>query len=78
MLEIITGYLVLSVILMIIFIEINKEQLYEQYLEIEEEYSRKPSNKWFNLYIFTHFLKAPMLCPMIFLLILGNGGKLLK
>ena len=36
MLEIITGYLVLSVILMIIFIEINKEQLYEQYLEIEK------------------------------------------
>jgi len=72
------GYLIISLILMVIFIELNKEVLYKQYLEIEKENKRKPSNGWFNFYILTHFIKSPFLCPMIFLLILGNGGKIIE
>ena len=72
------GYLIISIILMVIFIEINKEVLHKQYLEIEEENDRNPSEGWFNFYILTHFIKSPILCPMIFLLILGNGGKIIE
>jgi len=72
------GYLIISIILMVIFVEINKEVLYKQYLEIEEENDRNPSSGWFNFYILTHFIKSPFLCPMIFLLILGNGGKIIE
>ena len=49
------GYLIISLILMVIFVETNKEVLYKQYLDLEKEYKRKPSNGWFNFYIFTHF-----------------------
>lgn len=72
------GYLIISIILMVIFVEINKQVLYKQYLEIEEENDRDPSEGWFNFYILTHFIKSPFLCPMIFLLILGNGGKIIE
>ena len=72
------GYLIISLILMVIFIELNKEVIYKQYWEIEKEHKRKPSNGWFNFYILTHFIKSPFLCPMIFLLILGNGGKIIE
>jgi len=76
--EYLLGYLLLSLIVMVLFIEVNKKQLQENYLDFEDKYNRKPSNRWYNFYIFTHFLKAPLLCPMIVLLILGNGGKLIK
>ena len=76
--EYILGYLLLSMIIMVIFIEINKKTLYNQYLELEEEYKIKPSNGWFTFYLLTHFLKAQFLCPMILLLILGNGGKIIE
>ena len=46
-------------------------------LEIEEENGGTPTNKWYNFYIFTHFLKAPLLCRLIIMLILRNGGKML-
>jgi hypothetical protein len=72
------GYLIISIILMVVFIELNKKVLYKQYLDLEKEYKREPSNGWFNFYILTHFIKAPFLCPMIFLLILGNGGKIIE
>ena len=72
------GYLLLSLIVMVLFVESNKKQLLENYLNFEEKYNRKPSNGWDNFYIFTHFLKSPLWCPMIILLILGNGGKLIK
>ena len=72
------GYLIISIILMVIFIEINKEVLHKQYIEIEEENDRITSEGWFNFYILTHFIKSPILCPMIFLLILGNGGKIIE
>tara|TARA_R110001583_G_scaffold174968_1_gene329460 strand:- start:2326 stop:2559 length:234 start_codon:yes stop_codon:yes gene_type:complete len=76
--EYLIGYLILSLIVMVLFVEVNKEQLQENYLDFEDKYNRKPSNGWYNFYIFTHFLKAPLLCPMIILLILGNGGKIIK
>ena len=76
--EYLIGYLILSVIVMVLFIEVNKKQLLENYLNFEKKGERNPSNRWYNFYIFTHFLKAPILCPMIVLLILGNGGKLIK
>jgi|TARA_Y100001938_G_scaffold141870_1_gene212282 hypothetical protein len=60
------------------FIIINQEQLQENYLEIESERNEEPSTRWYNFYIFTHFLKAPLLCPYIILLIIGNGGKIIK
>ena len=72
------GYLIISIILMIIFVETNKKVLYKQYLDIEKENDRNPSEGWFNFYILTHFIKSPILCPMIFLLILGNGGKIIE
>ena len=49
-------------------IELNKKVLYNQYMELEDEHKREPSEGWFNFYILTHFLKAPFLCPMILLL----------
>ena len=73
----IVGYLIISLILMIIFLTINYNKIVHNYLDLEEEYRRKPSNGWFNFYIFTHFLKAPLLAPLIFALIMRNGGKLL-
>ncbi len=76
--EYLIGYLILSVIVMVFFVEVNKKQIQENYLNFENKYNREPSNGWYNFYIFTHFLKSPLWCPMIVLLILGNGGKLLN
>jgi hypothetical protein len=76
--EYLIGYLILSVIVMVLFIEVNKKQLLENYLNFEKKGDRVPSNRWYNFYILTHFLKAPILCPMIIVLILGNGGKIIK
>ena len=78
MINYILAYLLVSTIGMLLFILLNEKQLQENYLKIEEERKGKPSNGWYNFYIFTHFLKAPFLFPIIFLLILRNGGKLLK
>tara|TARA_R110000851_G_scaffold48370_12_gene117039 strand:- start:338 stop:529 length:192 start_codon:yes stop_codon:yes gene_type:complete len=63
---------------MIIFLQINKDEIVEQYLNTEKRRGDEPSSFWLNFYIFVHLLKAPFLAPMIFLLILGNGGKLIK
>ena len=76
--EYLIGYLILSVIVMVFFVEVNKKQIQENYLNFENKYNREPSNGWYNFYVFTHFLKSPLWCPMIVLLILGNGGKLIK
>ena len=76
--EYIIGYLIVSLIVTIFFIEINKKQLLKNYLNFEKRTNRVPSNGWYNFYVFTHILKSPILCPMIVLLILGNGGKLIK
>ena len=53
----------------------GKEQLQENYLEIESERNEEPSTRWYNFYIFTHFLKAPLLCPYIILLIKIKNTK---
>ena len=74
MLETILTYLILSQVIMMFFVIVNQKTLENQYLELEKSYGRTPSNRWFNFYIITHFLKAPLLAPMIFILILGNGG----
>jgi|TARA_R110000744_G_C19325948_1_gene558057 hypothetical protein len=76
--EYLIGYLILSLIVMVLFVEVNKKQILKNYLNFENRYDRQPTNGWYNFYIFTHFLKAPLLCPMIVLLILGNGGKIIK
>ena len=77
MLEYIIGYITISLVVMVGFVLINQKQLQEQYLELEEENGGTPTNKWYNFYIFTHFLKAPFLCPLIIMLIFRNGGKML-
>ena len=74
--EYIVGYIILSVIIMIPFVYINEKQLQENYLNFEKKRNRQPSNNWYNFYIFTHFLKSPLLFPMIIFLILINGGKI--
>tara|TARA_R110002167_G_scaffold182674_1_gene383067 strand:+ start:1279 stop:1470 length:192 start_codon:yes stop_codon:yes gene_type:complete len=60
------------------FVFLNEKQLQKNYLRIEKERNGTPSNLWYNFYILTHFLKAPLLFPLIFVLILGNGGKIIK
>tara|TARA_R110001606_G_scaffold274126_2_gene422665 strand:- start:35 stop:268 length:234 start_codon:yes stop_codon:yes gene_type:complete len=76
--EYIIGYLIVSIIVTMIFVEINKKQIVSNYLKFEKNRNNDPSNGWYNFYVFTHILKSPILCPMIVLLILGNGGKLIK
>ena len=76
--EYIIGYLIFSIVVTMIFVEINKKQIVENYLNFEKKRNNDPSNGWYNFYVFTHFLKSPLWCPMIVLLILGNGGKLLN
>tara|TARA_B110000196_G_C20494280_1_gene363818 strand:- start:117 stop:308 length:192 start_codon:yes stop_codon:yes gene_type:complete len=63
---------------MLIFLQVNKEEITQQYLESEKKRETEPTQWWLNIYIFAHLIKAPVLAPMIFLLILGNGGKLIK
>jgi len=76
--EYIIGYIIVSIIITMIFVEINKKQIVENYLNFEKKRNGNPSNGWYNFYIFTHFLKSPLLCPLIVVLILGNGGKIIK
>ena len=76
--EYIIGYLIVSLIVSIFFVEVNKKQLLKNYLNFEKRINRTPSNGWYNFYVFTHILKSPILCPMIVVLIIGNGGKLIK
>ena len=78
MLTYLISYLILSQILMLIFLQVNKEEITQQYLESEKKRETEPTQWWLNIYIFAHLIKAPVLAPMIFILILGNGGKLIK
>ena len=72
------GYILLSLIVMTFFFLFNKKQITENYLNFETKYNSEPTRVWFNFYILIQYLKSPVLCPMIILLILGNGGKLIK
>ena len=78
MLTYLLTYLIISQILMIIFLQVNKEEITQQYLDSEKKRDTEPTQWWLNIYIVAHLIKAPVLAPMIFLLILGNGGKLIK
>tara|TARA_R110000796_G_scaffold74_12_gene305 strand:+ start:27564 stop:27797 length:234 start_codon:yes stop_codon:yes gene_type:complete len=71
-------YLLISMVIMAVFVFLNEKQLQDNYLKIEESRNGTPSNTWYNFYILTHFLKAPLLFPLIIVLILGNGGKIIK
>jgi|TARA_R110002020_G_scaffold173410_1_gene364308 hypothetical protein len=95
--EYLIGYIIISIILMIVFIEMNKNELYQDMCDINKRYNTKllkrvelgnlSKSKYermcrdvesgFGMYVIIHFLKAPFLAPMIFILFLYNGGKLL-
>jgi len=78
MLEYIIPYLIVSQILMFVFLLINEKDIYSGYLSFESRRGDEPTNKWYVFYIISHILKAPILAPMILILILLNGGKLVK
>jgi len=78
MLEYILSYLIVSQILMFIFLIINEDNIRDGYLSFESRRGDNPSTKWFVLYIISHIIKAPLLAPMILILILLNGGKLVE
>jgi len=78
MLEYIIPYLIISQILMFVFLVINEDTIRGGYLSFESRRGDNPSTKWFILYIISHILKAPLLAPMILVLILFNGGKLIE
>lgn len=91
------GYIIISILLMIVFIEMNKNELYQDMCDINTRYNNRllelvkngeltnsryermcrKVGSGFNLYVVVHFIKAPFFAPMIFILFLYNGGKLL-
>ena len=95
--EYLLGYIIISIILMVVFIEMNKSELYQDMCNINKRYNNRlldqvengdlTNSKYermcrnvesgFSMYVIIHFIKAPFLAPMIFLLFLYNGGKLL-
>ena len=78
MLEILVPYLIISQILMFVFLTINEKSIHEGYLSFENRRGDTPTTKWYIFYIITHILKAPLLSPLILILLLMNGGKLVK
>jgi len=78
MLEYIIPYLIVSQILMFVFLLINEKDIRNGYLSFESKRGDSPSSKWYVFYIMTHVLKAPILAPMILVLIVLNGGKLVQ
>jgi len=78
MLEYIISYLIISQILMFVFLLINEKDIYGGYLSFESRRGDEPTNRWYVFYIITHILKAPILAPMILVLLLLNAGKLVK
>ena len=78
MTQILLTYLIVSQILMFAFLLINEKDIREGYLTFESKRGDSPTSNWYGFYIFTHILKAPFLAPMILILILLNGGKLVK
>ena len=63
---------------MFAFLLINEKDISEGYLSFEEKRKGTPTSNLYGFYIFTHILNAPFLAPMILILILLNGGKLVK
>jgi len=71
------NYLILSELLMLIFLLINREEVKKSYLSFEGRRGDEPTSLWYTVYILSHILKAPFYCPYISLLILLNGGVLI-
>jgi hypothetical protein len=63
---------------MFVFLLINEKDIRNGYLSFESKRGDSPSSKWYVFYIMTHVLKAPILAPMILVLIVLNGGKLVQ
>jgi len=78
MLEYILSYLIVSQILMFVFLIINEDGIRNSYLSFESRRGDSPSTKWYIFYVISHIIKAPLLAPMILILILLNGGKLVE
>jgi len=78
MLEYILSYLIVSQLLMFVFLIINEDSIRNSYLSFESRRTDSPTTKWYILYIISHIIKAPLLAPMIIVLILLNGGKLVE
>jgi hypothetical protein len=71
------NYLILSEILMLIFLLINKSEVKKSYLSFEGRRGDEPTSLWYTIYLLSYVLKAPFYCPYISLLILLNGGVLI-
>ena len=78
MLEYILSYLIVSQLLMFVFLIINEDSIRNGYLSFEGGRGDNPTSKWYIVYIISHIIKAPLLAPMIIVLILLNGGKLVE
>jgi len=78
MTQILLTYLIISQILMFAFLLINEKDIREGYISFESKRGDNPTSKWYGFYIFTHVLKAPLLAPMILILLLLNFGKLVE
>ena len=78
MTQAIITYIIISLVLMGGFLIINEKEIRKSYIKFEEKRDDVPTSRWYTFYILTHTLKAPFLAPMIFILILLNGGKLIK
>jgi len=63
---------------MFVFLVINEKDIREGYSSFESRRGGKPTSKWFVVYILTHIIKAPFLAPMILVLVLLTGGKLVS
>lgn len=71
------NYLILSELLMIIYIYINSGEIRKSYIKFESKRGGKPTSNWYMVYVLSHILKAPLLCPHLVLLFLLNGGMLI-
>jgi hypothetical protein len=78
MLEYILSYLIVSQLLMFVFLIINEDSIRNSYLSFESKRNDSPTTKWYILYVMSHIIKAPLLAPMILILIMFNGGKLVE
>lgn len=77
MFEYILYYLLMSALIMTYFVQVNEEILYNNYLRFEGKRGGTPSKRWFNFYIFIHYLKSPFLTPLILVnILLGGSGKI--
>ena len=75
MLEYILSYLIVSQLLMFVFLIINEDSIRNSYLSFESKRNDSPTTKWYILYVMSHIIKAPLLAPMILILIMYHYLK---